>query len=405
MLDLIAERGYDAVTLRELACSANVSSRSFYRLFSGKQDCFLSMHELVIRRMVERIVAAQDKERSLRRSLGLMFAAFTRELERDPCTARLILVDGYAANSASIEQALRAERIFEAKVVECFEGSVDGIRMPPILVKGIVSGMICTARACLLDNRERELRSLSEGLTDWALSLSSTSANELAELDRWYSQDNIATDRVFVLASPKGNKTPPSTSDRELMLAVVAKLVAAHGYEDLDTKSICAAAGTSQKSFGANFDGVADCFVSALERKAHETLSIAAEAGSASNTWADGIFLSIASICARVAGEPTFANLCFDQVFVAGNAGLDCRSRLMGSIAEHVRSTAPPGKRPDKIAMEASVGAIWGILHQRVTGGHACKVQQIAPSLAYIALAPTLGADATISTIRAELKS
>jgi len=40
MFQLVAERGYDRVTVRALVSTAKVSSRSFYQHFQGVHDCF-----------------------------------------------------------------------------------------------------------------------------------------------------------------------------------------------------------------------------------------------------------------------------------------------------------------------------------------------------------------------------
>lgn len=40
MFELVAEKGYDRVTVRELVSKAKVSSRAFYKHFRGVHDCF-----------------------------------------------------------------------------------------------------------------------------------------------------------------------------------------------------------------------------------------------------------------------------------------------------------------------------------------------------------------------------
>ncbi len=42
MVRAVAAEGYDGVTVRHLIALAGVSRRSFYELFSGKQECFLA---------------------------------------------------------------------------------------------------------------------------------------------------------------------------------------------------------------------------------------------------------------------------------------------------------------------------------------------------------------------------
>jgi len=50
---------------------------------------------------------------------------------------------------------------------------------------------------------------------------------------------------------------------------------------------------------------------------------------------------------------------------------------------------------------EASVGAIWGIVHHHVTQGAAGRLPQLAGYATYLALAPAIGGDAAVRVILA----
>src|SRR4051812_40348248 len=55
MVKTVAERGYGAVTVRELARVAGVSTRTFYRHYPSKEECFLRVHQLIVRRVLRGI--------------------------------------------------------------------------------------------------------------------------------------------------------------------------------------------------------------------------------------------------------------------------------------------------------------------------------------------------------------
>jgi AcrR family transcriptional regulator len=49
LIELIGERGYDAITVQDIAARADVGRTTFYLHYSGKDDLFLSCHEAILR--------------------------------------------------------------------------------------------------------------------------------------------------------------------------------------------------------------------------------------------------------------------------------------------------------------------------------------------------------------------
>ncbi len=48
LIDLISERGYDAITIQEIVARANVGRTTFYLHYSSKDDLFMSCHEAIV---------------------------------------------------------------------------------------------------------------------------------------------------------------------------------------------------------------------------------------------------------------------------------------------------------------------------------------------------------------------
>jgi hypothetical protein len=65
----------------------------------------------------------------------------------------------------------------------------------------------------------------------------------------------------------------------------------------------------------------------------------------------------------------------------------------------------PQSRAPSRLAAEASVGAVWGIVHHHVTGGATHLLPGLADHATYIALAPVIGGEATVQVILAARKS
>ena len=48
LIDLIGERGYDAITIQDIVNRANVGRTTFYLHYSSKDDLFMSCHEAIV---------------------------------------------------------------------------------------------------------------------------------------------------------------------------------------------------------------------------------------------------------------------------------------------------------------------------------------------------------------------
>jgi AcrR family transcriptional regulator len=403
MVQIVGQRGYSAVTARELAQLSGVSTRAFYEHFGSKEECFLRIHELVVRRAVRSIVAAQAGESGWRERLRLAFNAFVGEVACAPNAARLALIEAYSAGPAALERVRHAQCTFEAMVAESFARAPGEVAVPQLVIEGIVAGAERVARARLIRGG-KELPSLGDRLTEWALSYRGEAAALLVDLDRRCVPEAPRSGSSPVPSSGTRNEKDGARSapdDRALLLSAVAKLAAARGYEHLTPPRIRTVAGVSRRNFDAHFDGVEACFLAALEERAAEAIARALAAGSGDGCWAGDVYRTIVSLCHQIASDPVLANLCFFEAF-APPAGMACRERLMTDLVAWLRDAPPCGERVDNASVEASVGAIWGVIHHHVVAGRSSQLPRIAATLSYLALAPVAGAQRAVGAIEDE---
>lgn len=393
MIEIVGEKGYDAVTVRELTRLAGVSTRAFYENFNGKEDCFLRTYEIVARETAVRFNAARKRERGdWMERLRAGSLAYVRELGRRPQAARLALVEALTAGPVALEWMRSAECVLEALIADSLAAATDEVVVPSILIEGITAGIEGVARARLIAGRERELPGLVDELLGWVLGYCGQAAVEAARLNR-HPAPSLISESLRTNGAPLGD-------ERERILSAVAKLAAADGYERLTVSRIRSEAGVSRRSFEAHFDGIADCFLSALERRIDVRLSSVVDTAAASPTWASGVHRGILALCLLMARDPTLARLAFVEVFAPGLEGVRCRERLIAKIARLFRETAPPHQRPSELASEASVNAVWGIVHHRVISGHVRHLPHITPALSLLALAPAIGPQVAAEEIR-----
>jgi hypothetical protein len=77
---------------------------------------------------------------------------------------------------------------------------------------------------------------------------------------------------------------------------------------------------------------------------------------------------------------------------------------MIAKLATRLRRGAPPAQRPSEFAAEASIGAMWGVIHHFIATGRGARLPVAAPALSYLALAPALGGSAAVEVIVAEVR-
>ena len=391
MIELVSERGYGAVTVREVVRLAGVSTGTFYEHFADKDECFLRTYGLIVRRSTKQVGAAQKDCHDWRERLRLALCAWAEGIVSEPQAARLALVEAFAGGPAALEQMRRAEAHYEAMIEQSFAGAPDPVPVPPLVVKGIVAGVHRVARAQLLAGRAHELPGLAEELLEWMLCFR---CQDAATLER--------PGHASALVAPATHDRGVREDDRERILDAAALLAAREGYWQLTVPRIRVEAGVSRKRFDQHFEDVQGCFIAALERLTERALAHAVPAGRAARTWPAGLHRAMCALCAEIAADPVLARLGFIEVFAPGPDGMLYRERSVAGIAESLRISVPAGQRPSELAAEASIGAVWGVIHHHVALGRARQLPSIAGVLSYFALAPAIGAERAVQAIVAE---
>ena len=99
------------------------------------------------------ILAAIEGESEWCERLRLGFLAFAGQIAGSPESARLALVEVFAAGAAAVERMQRTNQLFEAMVAKNLALADGSPRPPPLVVKGVVAGGSRVARARLLSGR------------------------------------------------------------------------------------------------------------------------------------------------------------------------------------------------------------------------------------------------------------
>jgi AcrR family transcriptional regulator len=391
---MVVARGVEKTTVKGVCALAGVSRRTFYDLFdsedaSPKEACFLGAYAYVVGGAAHRVRSSYRSEHDPGRRLRRAFEQFAREVAERPQYARFALVEPLGAGPAALRRMDDGRRVFERMVSASFGETPDGATVPPIVVRGVVCGVERIARQRLLAGEGQELAGMADELLAWALSYRSPAVTEL-----------VAAPPPHCEARASRRPHAPVGSDRVRILSSAARIAAAKGYAQLTSAQIASVAGVPEERFNELFSSIEHCFLDALDRMALEALVAAATAWRGSDDSEVGVHRAMVALMRHLARNPPLVQAAFVEIFAVGPAGIERRERLLGQFAKLLSGSLPRSRRPSRLVTEATVGAIWGIVHNHVARGAARLLPDIAGYATYMALAPVFGADEAVAIIR-----
>jgi AcrR family transcriptional regulator len=416
MIEAVAAHGYAATTVDEIVGLAGVSTKALYKHFSSKQECFLCTYDAVMEELAVRIGAAwregsdaRDPAAGLSRGLD----AFVGEIARQPQAARLVLVEVFTAGTAVLGRIERVQLGFERIIAQGLDQAYGRVEPPPLVARGVAGGVWYVTRARLLSGRIEQPAGLGDELLRWMLSYRPAAVPALVArltLDGCEDAEAERALRAGVGGLAPSDSMPAARrlvplhrgrmlegDERSRILRTATRIAAREGYEALSVARILDEAEVSDEAFFALYDGVEDCFVAALELLSAQALARVARAGRAAPDWPSTVRVTAGSLMRHIAEDPVFARCAFVEIFAAGAAGAACRERLLRCLAELIERAATPRATP--LVAEAIVGAVWSIVHHQVVCDAAHVLPCLTDHVAYIALAPLIGADRAARTI------
>jgi AcrR family transcriptional regulator len=403
MVDLVAERGIGGVTIRGLASTAGVSTRTFYAHFPNAEECFTSTYETVMKTALARFTGPHMSEDDWEAAVRSGLHALMVEIAEHPPAAALALVEAFEAGPAMLREMGTKMREFERSVLDTFGQAPAEIAMPLPVVQGIAAGVERVVRTRVIEGRNAELPKISDELADWALAMHDPAVERLPGPVAAVSSGERRARRRPGERELGTTEFGALGDERARILSAVVKLAITEGYWNLTIPKIRREAAVSRGCFDSHFEGVDACYLAAVEALSENAGVRAERKAAGAPSWERGVCRMVLAYCSEVARTPALAQLAFLEVFAPGHEGLRCRERRIGMAAQRLRRVAGPGQEPSPLVAEASAGAAWRIIQAEVAAGRSRTLPQLAPQVAYVTLAPTVGAATAAAAISAEL--
>ncbi|HEY5286668.1 MAG TPA: TetR family transcriptional regulator [Solirubrobacteraceae bacterium] len=235
MIDVCAERGVAEVTVAHVVERAGVSRRTFYEIYSDREECFLEALDEGLARASRCVLDGYDETaRWVDRMRGAL-TALLAFMDAEHATGRLLVVESLAAGDSAVSRRRAAVERMIAFVDEANVELEPDKRTPSLTAEGVVGGVLSILHSRLLAESPDPFLELTSPLASMIVLPYLGSAAARKELSK-------PTPEVPVKAS-RGERDPLSRLDMRLTYRTVRVLLAVAAEPGDSNRGVAARAG------------------------------------------------------------------------------------------------------------------------------------------------------------------
>ncbi|HWY17353.1 MAG TPA: TetR/AcrR family transcriptional regulator [Solirubrobacteraceae bacterium] len=429
LIELIAQRGYQAVRILDLTKLARVSRPTFYSLYADKEELFLAAYDEIAKRTASTIMEAYQTQGSPGERLRRAMRAFAELAAAEPEAVSLMVLGAFGAGPKALERRNRTLEALEQSISSSRSAgrSSSGTRGggqkarkadgTDLTVKVILGGIREVTAARLRRGQAGALPGLADELAAWAESYPAKppaglgppspapargGTRDSAEAEEGQRATKpMASERARQAEGrlPSGRHDLPRQfivkNQRERIVDATAAIVAEKGLQGLTIPEIARRANVSHQTFYEMYPTKDDAFLGAQKVGLHQALGVAVQAYEAQGEdWPMGVAAGIRALLDYLASEPAHAHLTVVDTFAASPLAIEIRDTGMHAFAAYLQPGyhyAPSSRSVPGIAPEAIAGGIWQVLHNHIEHERVQDIADLAPQLVYVALAPFIG--------------
>jgi AcrR family transcriptional regulator len=401
IIEAVAQNTYEGTSVKQIIGLAGVSRRSFYEQFANKEECFLATFDLIVRRDIKELKKAYLAcDGTLERRARAVFERFAQSTAEDRNATVLVVLEAQCAGQAGAMRLRRATGACEQMLAHSFAESPDSTALPKPIIRGITGGLLGAAAGYLRAGHTPDSIDLADELLRWTLLFQTPAAQDLNE--RMAARLNV---RMREISSTYGHGLRGAESvgrdERTRLLQGILRLVTRENFRELSAPQIADEANLPVETFCELFDSKEECFLEALDMAGDEMLAIAADPALVSDDWPRAVRRVLAELTHYLADHPLHARALSQEAFFSGAQSLEYTLELSNSIATLLTEGAP-AQPSANLTAEAVAGAIWHTIRCQAAGTRVQLLAALSDHLAYVVLAPYIGADAAIEIVTEE---
>jgi AcrR family transcriptional regulator len=385
MIEAVAANGYGRTSVKQVVTLAGVSRRAFYEQFANKQECFLSTLDLIAAHVLARIAESyRASEGPLQERLGAALRSFAETVRASPKGSRVMLVDAPSAGPAGWARLTKTLATFESRLAASFAYAPDAAPLPGPVARAIVGGLRRATFVLLVEDRAEEMPAMAEHMLSWVMAFKTESPSPLAGWPR---------------SVPRDAPRPRVEDERARVLRSALELAALEGYANMTPMRIADEAGVSIDTFFELFDDMEACILAAVEQLGEEVRRAVSDPGlDCAAEWPQAVRRALEALMRYFASRPANAQTIAIGVFAMGQRAVDMGAELAREVATRLTAGAP-AQPLTALAKEGIEGAIWHTIYSQASRGGTSALPELSDYLAYVVLAPYLGAEDAASIV------
>jgi AcrR family transcriptional regulator len=164
MFDVACERGAADVSVAHVVERSGVSRRTFYELFTDREDCFLAAFDDALALASERVLPEYLGEGKWRKQTRAALIALLSFLDDEPSAGRLLICESLSAGAKTAVRRGRVLALLAAALEEGRGESASARDLPALTAEGLVGGVLSVIHARILEPGHAPLVELASQL-------------------------------------------------------------------------------------------------------------------------------------------------------------------------------------------------------------------------------------------------
>jgi|SRR5215218_327868 len=376
-VSVVAEKGYEHTRVADLVATSGVSRSAFYKHFANKHDCFLATLDALTDLAAPSLFESfRDAPGRWDERLESMLQTLVASVAAQPAAARVVWVEGYAAGPDAVERIEQFDGKVEDIVIEALGESPEHAGLPRDVVRAVCGGLRKIVNTRVREGRENELFDLVPDLVRWSLS---------------YETPDVRLRRPR--KPPPGLVERPAAPGgaRERILAAVTEIVAEGGYPTMKITEIASRAAVSLTTFYDDFEGKEDAFVAAIERGLERTFGATVLVYQSADDWPHAVASALHAFFAVYSFDPALGHLGGVGAYEGGEPAMKSRDESIRAFYPFLEKGFELAPETPRIVPEAIGASIYALMTHQVRNRGGARLYEIAPTAAFLALAPFIG--------------